>query len=186
MRGKASSETALDSYLVASARVGDRRAFALLVQRWNGRLLAHGWRLLGDAEQARDAVQDAWGEIVKGLPRLADADAFPAWAYRIVSRRAARAIGRLQRERRLNEEIGRDAEAAFVEPDGGDADAERLRRAISALPAGQRAAIALFHLEDMSVAEVAVALDVPAGTVKTRLMKARAKLRAALQGGYDA
>jgi DNA-directed RNA polymerase specialized sigma24 family protein len=45
-----------------------------------------------------------------------------------------------------------------------------------------RAAIALFHFEDMSVAEVAVALDVPAGTVKTRLMHARRKLRAALEG----
>jgi DNA-directed RNA polymerase specialized sigma24 family protein len=55
-----------------------------------------------------------------------------------------------------------------------------------ALPAGQRAAIALFHIEDMSVAEVAVALDVPAGTVKTRLMNARAKLRAAFEGECDA
>ena len=48
--------------------------------------------------------------------------------------------------------------------------------------AGARAAIALFYLEDMSVAEMAVALDVPAGTVKTRLMHARRKLRAALEG----
>ena len=50
------------------------------------------------------------------------------------------------------------------------------------LPPEQRAAIALFHIEDMSVAEVAVALDVPAGTVKTRLMTARAKLREAFEG----
>jgi RNA polymerase sigma-70 factor (ECF subfamily) len=50
------------------------------------------------------------------------------------------------------------------------------------LPAEQQAAVALFYLEEMSVAEVAVALDVPAGTVKTRLMHARRKLRAALGG----
>jgi RNA polymerase sigma-70 factor (ECF subfamily) len=50
------------------------------------------------------------------------------------------------------------------------------------LPPGQQAAIALYHLEEMSVAQVAVALDVPAGTVKTRLMHARLKLRAALEG----
>ncbi len=61
-------------------------------------------------------------------------------------------------------------------------DEERLRAAVQALPPDQRAAIALFHFEDMSIAEVAVALDVPAGTVKTRLMHARRKLRAALEG----
>ena len=57
-----------------------------------------------------------------------------------------------------------------------------MRRAIRTLPPEQQAAIALFYLEDMSVAEVAVALDVPAGTVKTRLMHARRKLRGALEG----
>ncbi len=57
-----------------------------------------------------------------------------------------------------------------------------MRRAIKTLPPEQQAAIALFYLEDMSVAEVAVALDVPAGTVKTRLMHARRKLRDALEG----
>jgi RNA polymerase sigma factor (sigma-70 family) len=50
------------------------------------------------------------------------------------------------------------------------------------LPPEQRSALALFHLEEMSVAEVAVALDVPLGTVKTRLLHARRKLREALEG----
>lgn len=57
-----------------------------------------------------------------------------------------------------------------------------MRSAMRELPAEQRAAIALFHLEELSVAEVAVALDVPVGTVKTRLMNARRRLRAALEG----
>ena len=57
-----------------------------------------------------------------------------------------------------------------------------LQSAIRMLPAEQQAAIALFYLEEMSVAEVAVALDVPAGTVKTRLMHARRKLRGAFEG----
>jgi RNA polymerase sigma-70 factor (ECF subfamily) len=62
------------------------------------------------------------------------------------------------------------------------ADAEPLEKAIAGLPPEQRAAVALFYIEDFSVAEIAVALSVPLGTVKTRLMHARAKLRAALQG----
>lgn len=178
----ASSGRLLDAYLVASARVGDRRAFALLVRRWNVKLFAHARRLLGDGELARDAVQDAWSEIVSGMSRLADVNAFPAWAYRIVSRRCARSIQRLRHDRRLHHAAEREPRDASADPDGGGVDSFRLQRAMAALPAEQRAAIALFHIEDMSVAEVAVALDVPAGTVKTRLMSARAKLRAAFEG----
>ena len=180
--GKRPSDRLLDGYLVASARVGDHEAFALLVRRWHPKLLAHAWRLLGDPEQARDAVQDAWREIVRGMPRLADTSAFPAWAYRIVSRRAARLIQGLRGERRLAEAVEQQPREQFAGPDEGDLDSYRLRQAIAGLPAEQRAAIALFHLEDMSVAEVAVALDVPVGTVKTRLMNGRKKLRAALEG----
>jgi RNA polymerase sigma factor (sigma-70 family) len=176
------TQRVFDQYLVASARVGDRKAFALLVRRWNGKLLAHGWRLLGDHEAARDAVQDGWGEIVRGLPRLVDTAAFPAWAFRIVTRRCGRAIGRARRERRLRDAIEREPQAAPDETSAARLDGERMRRALASLPAEQRAAIALFHLEELSVAEVAVALDVPVGTVKTRLMNGRRKLRAALEG----
>ena len=116
------------------------------------------------------------------MPRLADTSAFPAWAYRIVSRRCARLIQRLRHDRQLHHAVFQDPRDASAEPEAGGVDSIRLRRAMAALPAEQRAAIALFHIEEMSVAEVAVALDVPAGTVKTRLMAARAKLRAAFEG----
>jgi RNA polymerase sigma-70 factor (ECF subfamily) len=177
--GDKEAQKALDAYLIASARTGDAKAFALLFKRWNGRFTAHAWRLLGDREAAGDAVQEAWAEIVRGLGRLADISAFPAWAYRIVSRRCAKAIGRNVRERRAAEALAAEPEESGEAP---ASDTHRLRRAIDALPAEQRSAIALFYLEDMSVAEVAVALNVPAGTVKTRLMHARHKLRAALEG----
>ena len=175
-------ERVLDDYLVASARLGDRKAFALLVRRWHPKLLAHAWRLLGRDEAARDAVQEAWAQIVRGLPRLGDSGAFPAWAYRIVSRRCSRAIGAAQRGRRLEARIAAEPRTEAVPPDEGRIDGERVRTALGALPPEQRATIALFHLEEMSVAEVAVALDVPAGTVKTRLMHARRKLRSVLEG----
>lgn len=171
---------ALDEYLVAAARIGDRSAFAMLLRRWQPKLVAHAWRLLDDAESARDAVQEAWAEIARGLPRLADTGAFPAWAYRIVSRRCGRIVAAARRQRRLAEALGAESAADVLAP--APPEAARLRAAIAQLPPDQRAAIALFYLEEMSVAEVAVALDVPAGTVKTRLMHARRKLRAALEG----
>ena len=182
MRSQQPAEWVLDEYLVASARIGDRKALALLFRRWNARLISHAWRLLGDPEAAKDAVQEVWSEIVRGLPRLADTRAFPAWAYRIVSRRCARMIGRARRDRRLSDAIEAEPAADSYEAPGARLDGERLRRAMAGLPPEQRAAMALFHLEEMSVAEVAVALDVPAGTVKTRLMNARRKLHAVLEG----
>jgi len=174
-------ERILDAYLVVSARLGDRQALGILVRRWNGKLLAHAWRLLRDREGAKDAVQGAWAEMLRGLSRLRDEGAFGAWAYRIVSRRCARHIGRAQSDRRLVEEMAASPADECVE-DPASLDVEAVRRAINTLPPEQQAAVALFYGEDMSVAEVAVALDVPAGTVKTRLMHARRKLRVALEG----
>jgi RNA polymerase sigma factor (sigma-70 family) len=181
LRQAKAKERAVDEYLVASARLGDRKALALLAERWNRKLLAHGRRLLGDDEAAKDAVQEAWAAIVRGIGRLDDTRAFPTWAYRIVSRRCAKLIGGVQRRRQLEEAMVAESSVQYSEAEDAS-DMEKLRAAIRALPPGQRAAVALFHLEEMSVAEVAVALDVPAGTVKTRLMHARRKLRAVLEG----
>ncbi len=173
----------LDEYLVVAAQCGDRRAFSDLVRRWQPRLVAHAWRLLGDGEAARDCVQAAWLEIARGLTGLQDERAFPAWAYRIVSRRCARDIASSRQRRDLSR-------AAAAEPDPvpehldieARDDARRLHAAITTLPPAQRAAVALFHFEGLGIAEIAVALDVPAGTIKTRLMHARRALRAVLEG----
>lgn len=177
----------LDEYLVVAARAGDRLAFTHLVRRWQARLIAHGWRLTGDVELARDAAQAAWLEIARGIHRLEDERAFPAWAYRIVSRRCARDIAALKQRRALSRAVAAEPEPAPHCPDPvGRDDARRLRIALGDLPPAQRAAIALYHFEDLSIAEIAVALDVPAGTVKTRLMHARRALRAVLEGDRHA
>lgn len=176
-------EQLLDEYLVASARLGDRKAFDLLARRWQGKLIAHAWRLTGDVDLAREAAQEGWLEIVRGIGRLRDERAFPAWSYQIVSRRCARRIARLRHDRALTAAAAAEPVDAFTAPEEADAPAmARLRTAVAALPPEQRAVIGLFYLETLGVAEVAIALDVPAGTVKTRLMHARRKLRAVLEG----
>jgi RNA polymerase sigma-70 factor (ECF subfamily) len=179
MAGRA--DRRIDEYLVACARLGDRAAMGRLAARWQKPLLVHAWRLLGDDAAAQDAVQEGWVEIVRGIARLGDTAAFPAWAYRIVTRRCARIIGRSQRGRRLETALAAEVEPP---PEVGAAttDIDLVRRAIRQLPPAQQAAVALFYLEEMSVAEVAVALGVPSGTVKTRLMHAREKLRSAIMG----
>lgn len=179
----AATRRLLDEFLVVAARAGDQRAFADLVRRWQRRLIAHAWRLTGDDEAARDAVQAGWLEITRGLGRLEDERAFPAWAYRIVTRRCARdAAGSMYRRALIQAATAEPAAVSF-EPDITRSDqAKRLHAAIRTLPPPQRAAVALFHFEDLSIPEIAVALDTPAGTIKTRLMHARRRLRAALEG----
>lgn len=174
-------ERLYDEYLAAAARAGDRPALARLAQRWQPKLLGHAWRLTGDGELARDVAQEAWVEMLRGLVALDDARAFPAWAMRIVTRRAAKAIGRRQRRRQTLEELAREPEASAPVNEGEQsAEFESVLAAMAELPPDQKSALGLFYLEDMSVAEVAVALDVPPGTVKTRLMHARRKLRQSL------
>ncbi|MGI9422734.1 MAG: RNA polymerase sigma factor [Hyphomicrobiaceae bacterium] len=179
-----SSKRIIDEYLVAYARLGDWAAQEQLVRRYQKRFLRHAYRLLGDAEQARDAVQDGWLDILRGLPRLKDEGVFAAWAFRIITCKCAKQIAGLQKTRKtlktVSAEQSRDAQ-------GSDdieraADSKPVHEALAKLPVEQRTAVALFYLEDMSVAEVAVALDIPVGTVKSRLMNARKKLREALEG----
>ena len=84
------AERSLDAYLVAAVRAGERTAERRLVSRWHPKMMAHAWRLLGERDAAEEAVQEAWVEIVRALPRLAEPRAFSVWALRIVSRRCAR------------------------------------------------------------------------------------------------
>jgi RNA polymerase sigma factor (sigma-70 family) len=180
-----SPKKALDAYLVADARIGNRRALARLMQLRGPRLMAHATRLLGDGEGERDVVQDAWVEVMRGLGGLRDDGAFLPWALQIVSRRVARVISRRQRDRRLVSDFAAEAEVSTPEAGPAAIDAARVRAAIVQLSPEQSATVALFYLEDLSVAEVALAMDVPIGTVKTRLMHARTKLRGHFEGESD-
>lgn len=176
-----SSSRLIDEYLVLGAAMGNQAAFDQLARRWHARLEAHAFRLTGERELARDAAQIGWSTIIRGLHRLEDPRAFPAWAFRIVSRACAGEIGSAMSRRRLAVAVANETTDASVDP-VEPSQLGRLKTAIRQLPPGERAAIALYHFEELSVAEVAVALAVPAGTVKTRLMNARRKLRTILQG----
>lgn len=178
------TERIYDEYLVAAAATGDHAAWSRLVARWQPRLLRHAWRLLDDAERARDMVQEAWLEILRGLVRLQDVAAFPAWAYQITTRRCQRALRRIGREPVEEEDAQAGHDESWPQQASGEfaADVSVVMAAIGTLPGTQRAALALFYIDELSVAEIAVATDVPPGTVKTRLMHARRKVRAILEG----
>ncbi len=169
-------ERILDEYLVVLARDGGRAALERLAARWRPRHYAHARRLLDEPENAADAVQDAWVSIVRGISRIRDPAQFPAWSYAIVTRRCHDHM-----RRRSNDPKG-DPDADPPDPHTADpGDDHDLRRALARLPPGQRAAVALFYREGFSVAEIATALRLPPGTVKTRLFHARRTLRQILR-----
>lgn len=169
----------LDEYLVLSAQAGSRAALDGLVRRYHRRFVGHAWRLLGDRDLAEESVQSAWIEVLKGLKTLKDERLFAAWAYRIVTRQAGRRIGRIVADRRIEAELAHEADHGT---DPAEPVSPGLARTLATLPPQQRAAIALHYFEGLSIPEIAVALEVPAGTVKTRLMHARLRLKAALEG----
>jgi RNA polymerase sigma factor (sigma-70 family) len=169
-----------DAALVAAARDGDRGAFAALIERHYGLLLATCRRATGDVEMAADAAQEAVVAALLGLDRLRRDDRFAAWLIGIGLNLCRRAL----RERsRWAHAHGPEPAAPGPPPDEA-ADAARIARrvhtAIAALPEGQRAAVALFHLGGLGHAATADRLGTKPGAVKTRLHKARAALRRAL------
>ncbi|MDO8834144.1 MAG: sigma-70 family RNA polymerase sigma factor [Vicinamibacterales bacterium] len=173
-------EDVIDDLLVLAAQAGDVGAFERLAARWHPRLLRHARRMTGDSEGARDATQEAWVAIVRGLGRLQDPARFAPWALRITSRRCADWIARRRHARSHN--AGRDPGSEGTLPTGPDADdLSSVRDAIRRLDRSDRLLLAMFYLEGYSVAEIAHACSVPPGTVKSRLFHARERVRAALE-----
>ncbi|HVS15144.1 MAG TPA: RNA polymerase sigma factor [Thermoanaerobaculia bacterium] len=192
IRTPKTSETVMDELLVLRAQEGDMRALSLLAGRWNDRFLAHAWRLTGDRDAGRDVVQEAWLAIVRRLPTLGDVSRFRAWAYRIVGNKSRDWIRGRRRRRAGVERLSRepidavtDPEAAQSQEPGGEPETGRLRAELRRLDAEHRVVLSLFYLEGLKVREIADALELPRGTVKSRLFYAREQLRRALfdQGG---
>lgn len=175
----------LEALLVLDAKSGNHQAIARLVELRGPRLHAHAVRLSGEHDAAHDILQEAWIQIIRSLPKLKDEGAFLPWALCIVSRRVAVHIKTRQKDRKLAQSYGSEP-VQIAEPEHVQClDIDAVRSALKELPPAQHATIALFYLENMRVADVARALDVPVGTVKTRLMKARKTLRKLLEGEID-
>ncbi|MHC5065267.1 MAG: RNA polymerase sigma factor [Planctomycetota bacterium] len=174
-----SDQPVLDELLVLQCQAGDGSALDELVQRWQPRLERHALRHCSDQEAARDICQEAWLAIVRGIRRLSDPALFRAWAYRIVANKSADWLRRRQREghRTVAEEP-----ASSPRADAEDSQA-LLQAALKSLPADRRGILELRYLEELSTAEIAHVLDIPEGTVKSRLHHARNHLREVLERG---
>lgn len=183
--------------LVQRARGGDFDAFAALVTGSEAKVYAHLLRLTGNAEDARDLLQETYLSAYRHLGSFKGDSAFGTWAYRIATNLA---LMRLRKKKpdtvnldevRLptHQEIqSRSISEWAIDPKEAVLRKEvrlQLDRAIRSLPPLYRAVVALRDIEGLSTAETAEALDISEGAVKTRLHRARIFLREALSPYFE-
>jgi RNA polymerase sigma factor (sigma-70 family) len=173
------SERVLDELLVLRCQDGEANAFEELVGRWQRKLLRHALHLTGDADGANDVVQESWFAIVRGIGRVDDPARFPSWAYHIVTHKAADWIRKRQRRRAVEDAL--EPPRPIVPQDGANDEVDALRAALRSLPRDARVVLSLHYLEVLGVRDIARALGIPAGTVKSRLFNARNKLKQVLE-----
>lgn len=171
--------------LVAAAQAGDRRALDQLLRRHQPQLWKICRRLTGNDADAGDALQDALIALVRGLPRFDGRASFATWAYRVTTNAC---LDELRRRRRRP--IADDAHATAPDrrddrPDVASAVTDRLSidAALAALPAEFQAPVVLRDVLGLDYGEIAAVLEIPAGTVKSRIARGRAALARTLDEG---
>ncbi len=171
-----------EAFLVARARTGDRDAFAELVRRYQRLVFAVSYRLLGDPDLADDVVQETFVRAFVSLERFRGTT-LRAWLLRIAHNAALDQLRASTRRRTVPLEHASE-QVAFDVPESGIEQAglrAALEAALAALPVEQRAVVVLADVEGLPYEEIAQALGLPLGTVKSRLARARVRLRTLLQ-----
>ena len=170
-----------DQLLVDRARLGDRHAFDLLVLKYQSRLLSLVNRLVSNQSDALDVLQDTFVKAYRSLHTFRGESAFYTWLYRIAVNTAKNHLASKLKE---SKDVSVDDEATgelsvlqvFSAPDE-EAGAEELQRAIlhaiEQLPDDLKQALTLRELEGMSYDEIALAMNCPIGTVRSRIFRAR-------------
>lgn len=170
-----------DELLAIRCQLGEPDALNALVARWHEPVWQYARRVAGSPDAADDVAQDVWMRIVRGLPRLKEPARIRAWIFGIARRVL---MDRFRRQYAAPVAVELDVDH-LEDPDEGaaeeqralEADLTRMHEALSELPMTEREVLALFYLQELSLADLAEVLSVPVGTVKSRLHRARQRLR---------
>ena len=183
----------VDQQLVERAQRGDKRAFELLVtkyQRKLGRLLS---RMVRDPAEVEDVTQEAFIKAYRALPAFRGDSAFYTWLYRIAINTAKNYLVALGRRAPTTTEFNHEDAANFEEAEAlrdsatpeselhGQQIAATVNRAMDALPEDLRTAITLREIEGLSYEEIASLMNCPIGTVRSRIFRAREAIAAELR-----
>jgi len=164
-----------DLAAIRQCKAGNRDAFAPLVTRYQREAFAHARAILPNDDDARDALQEAFVDAFRSLDRFDERRAFYPWFYVILRNRC---FGMLRKEQRGNSPEQLAEGTPFVR---AGVDEVELNDALAQLPAEQREILLLKYLDGLTYAELAERLEVPRGTVMSRLYYARERLRKVLE-----
>jgi len=175
-----------DQALIERAQQGDRNAVDQLVTKYQARAYQYAYRLTGNQDDASDLVAEAFVRVYTALPRFRRDSRFTTWLFRIVTNCF---LDQKKKEKRRpttqleDAWVGSEANSTIADRESPVESSEREERekimqsAIGQLPENQRAMIVMFHMENLSYEEISATLDMPIGTVKSRLNRARLALR---------
>jgi RNA polymerase sigma-70 factor (ECF subfamily) len=173
-----------DAELVARARQGNEAAFEQLVLRHQRYAFNLAYRVLGSYAEAEDVAQEAFVRAWRGLPGFRGQARFTTWLYRIVHNLCLNRLPKLRRELLQTEPL----EEVLADPDPAPSDLFDMREQLAflhaqlgQLPEKYRLVLTLRYLQQLSYDEIATTLDVPMGTVKTHIHRARRLLRERLR-----
>ena len=171
-----------DRDLIASAQLGDRQAFGELVYRHQTGVVNLIYRMYGDERLAEDAAQEAFVRVWQNLNNYNPQYAFRSWLYRIAANAALDVLRRERPALDLDHLPLADKDPGPEQMAVKDERAAQVRRAIARLSEPLRLVLILREYEELSYQEIAAALDIPTGTVMSRLNTARSQLRHELSG----
>jgi len=164
--------------LALRCRRGDRDAFEELVHTWEKRLFYYVRRLVDHEEDAWDILQQTWVHALGGIGSLKEPGDLPAWLYGIARNTAMRHWRKEYRDRRRREEPNDEIPCGeTMSQEVRFENAEQVHHALGSLSRAHREVLTLFFLADLSTEEMARVLDVPPGTVRSRLFYAKRALR---------
>lgn len=188
---KAESREA-DAELLRAVLAGDTTAYRGLVEKYQGRVYAMVYGMLRNREDARDTTQEAFVKAYNSLEKFRLESSFYTWLYRIAMNLSIDLIRKRKRRKTtsFDEAIAsRDGDGGISEVHHGDSPSKSLERkqlygrimeALDTLPEDQKQAVLLRELEGLSYREISEVMDIPEGTVMSRLFYARKKLQAIL------
>lgn len=182
----------MEEALVRRAAAGDRDAFAPLVATYQKQVYNLALRMSGNPDDALDLSQETFLRAWRGLPSYRAGAAFSTWLYRLAMNVCIDFLRRRRREKTVplyapdGEGGETELELPSPVPDAlaqalSRFEREQVARALSRLEPDYRAALTLRAVDGLSYAEIAAVLDIPAGTVKSRIARAREKMRVLLQ-----
>jgi RNA polymerase sigma factor (sigma-70 family) len=179
-----SSREIHDELLVTRCRRRDVAAWDELVERWNDRLLYYIRRLIDHEHDAANALQEVWLKAFRNIRLLRDSSRLAPWLYTI-ARRTTMDHFRTEYSRRETQDCERIENQMVDEQEEqlNLENAELVHVGLGQLRIQEREVLTLFFLDDLKISEIAALLEIPEGTVKSRLYKARRDLRRVLEEG---